>query len=177
MLQISQLDIAPGQSVQLRTVTWRQYKKVLEDLSSHRATKLAYNNGKLIIVRLHTKQEDNKEIISALINALLEELDIEFRSLGSTTFERRSDLKAIEPDQCFYIKNEKAVRDHHQIDIKKDPVPDLALEIDIDTRSHLEIYEAKVIPALWKIRQVGQSIKTQRAEKYKRVEKRKLFPH
>ena len=163
MLQISQLDIAPGQSVQLRTVTWRQYKKVLEDLSSHRATKLAYNNGKLIIVRLHTKQEDNKEIISALINALLEELDIEFRSLGSTTFERRSDLKAIEPDQCFYIKNEKAVRDHHQIDIKKDPVPDLALEIDIDTRSHLEIYEALGIPELWQFSQGWLSINTLRA--------------
>ena len=62
MLQISQLDIALGDFVQLRAVTWRQYKKILEDLSPHRSTRLAYNNGRLIIMRSHTKQENDKEI-------------------------------------------------------------------------------------------------------------------
>ena len=32
------------------------------------------------------EHEDNKEIVEDLVKALLEELDIEFRSLGSTTF-------------------------------------------------------------------------------------------
>ena len=176
MLQISQLDIAPGQSVRLRAVTWRQYKKILEDLSPHRATRLAYNNGQLLIMRPNTKQESDKEIISDLVKALLEELQIEFRSLGSTTFERRSDLKAIEPAQCFYIQNEKLIRAHHQIDIRKDSAPDLVLEICEDTQNHLDIYAALGVPELWQFNQSELSIHELWAGIYKPVEESTFFP-
>ncbi|MGD1863262.1 MAG: Uma2 family endonuclease [Phormidesmis sp.] len=176
MPQVSQLYIAPGQSVQFRAVTWRQYKKVLEDLSPHRAIRLAYNNGKLIMMRSHAKQEDDKEIISDLIKALLEELSIDFRSFGSTTFERRSDLKAIEPDQCFYIQNEKAIRDKRQIDLKKDPAPDLAIEIDAEARSHPDIYAAFGVSELWQFNQTELSIHQLRAGRYQTVEESSHFP-
>ncbi|MEL6352477.1 MAG: Uma2 family endonuclease [Cyanobacteria bacterium J06627_28] len=176
MLQTSQLDIAPGQSVRLRAVTWRQYKKILEDLSPYRATRLAYNNGNLSIMRPHAKQEDDKEIVGDLIKALLEELSMEFRSLGATTFERRSDLKAIEPDQCFYIQNEKAIRGKRTIDIKKDPVPDLVLEMDPDARTHVDIYQALGIPELWQFSQAELSINKLLAGRYVTVEESIFFP-
>lgn len=56
------------------------------------------------------EHEDDKEIISDLVKALLEELDIEFRCLGSTTFKNQFMAQGIEPDQCFYIKNEALIR-------------------------------------------------------------------
>lgn len=176
MLQISQLDIAPGQAVRLRTVTWRQYKKILEDLGPNRSTRLAYNNGTLSIMRPHAKQEDDKEIIGDLIKALLEELNIEFRSLGATTFERRSDLKAIEPDQCFYIRHEKAIRGKRSIDIKQDPMPDLVLEMDSEARTHVDIYQALGVPELWQFSKAGLSINKLLAGRYVTAEESVFFP-
>ncbi|MEL6471594.1 MAG: Uma2 family endonuclease [Cyanobacteria bacterium J06623_4] len=176
MLQISQLDIPPGQSVRLRSVTWQQYKKILENLGHRRAVRLAYNNGKLEIMRPHAKQEDDKEVVSDLIKALLEELNIEFRALGATTFERQTELKAIEPDQCFYIQNEKAIRGKRRIDLNQDPPPDLVLEMDAEARTHLEIYETLGIPELWQFSRSGLSMHQLQAGKYLTVEESALFP-
>ena len=136
MLKISQLDIEPGQSVRLRTVTWQQYKKVLRELGTHRAARLAYNDGILEIMVPSTRNEEDKEIISDLIKVLLEERQFEFRALGSTTFECRSDLAAIEPDQCFYIQHEQMIRGKNRIDLKVDPPPDLVLSIDKSLTNH-----------------------------------------
>ena len=67
------------------------------------------------------EHESDKEIISDLLKALLEELDREFLTLGSTTFKNKAMLKSIEPDQCFYIQNEAAVRGKKRLDLTVDP--------------------------------------------------------
>ncbi|MCC5623687.1 acyltransferase domain-containing protein, partial [Nostoc sp. CHAB 5715] len=41
-----------------------------------------------------------------LLKVLLEELDLEFWSLGSTTFDKESMDAGVEPDDCFYMQNE-----------------------------------------------------------------------
>jgi len=84
-----------------------------------------------------------------LLKALLEELDIEFRSLGSKTFKHATMLKGIEPDRCFYIQNEAAVRGKKRLDLTVDPPPDLALEVDITSRTHPDTYAALGVPELW----------------------------
>ena len=66
-------------------------------------------------------------------------------------------LKGIEPDQCFYIQNEAAVRGKKRLDLTVDPPPDLALEIDITARTHPETYAALGVPELW--RRVDQTIR------------------
>jgi Uma2 family endonuclease len=107
------------------------------------------------------EHESDKEIIGDLLKALLEELDIEFRSLGSTTFKNATMLKGIEPDQCFYIQNEAALRGKNRLDLAVDPPPDLALEValevDIPSRTHPDTYAALGVPELW--RRVGQTIR------------------
>jgi len=40
-----------------------------------------------------------------------------------------------EADECFYIKNEAAVRGKLKIDLTVDPPPDLAIEIDVSNSS------------------------------------------
>ncbi len=66
-IQISQVDIAPGQRVCLSDVIWAQFKDILEDLGEHRAAKVAYNNGKLEIMLPSPGHEDDKEIIGDLL--------------------------------------------------------------------------------------------------------------
>ena len=177
MLQVSQIDIAPGQSVHLRDVTWPQYKKILESIGIHRAKRIAYNNGKLQLMVPHFRQEDDKEIISDLIKALLEECHIEFRALGSTLFERQSDLKAIEPDQCFYIQHERAIRGKRRIDLSVDPPPDLVLDMAKTNPNRAEIFAALSIPEVWYCSQDGLSVYKLASNRYLQIEESPLFPN
>ncbi|MEH2263087.1 Uma2 family endonuclease [Nostoc sp.] len=70
--------------------------------------------------------------------------------LGSTTFKNQAMAQGIEPDQCFYIKNESEIRGKRRLGLEVDPPPDLALEIDITSRTHPNIYEALKVPELWR---------------------------
>ena len=106
LLNIRRIDVPPGQRVLLRDVTWQEFETILDELGEHRAARIAYDRGVLEIMAPLPEHEDDKEIIGDLLKALLEELDIEFRSLGSTTFKNQIMLQGIEPDQCFYIENE-----------------------------------------------------------------------
>ena len=150
LLELKRIHVPPGQRVLLRDVTWQELETILEDLGEHRAARIAYDRGILEIMAPLPEHEYDKEIISDLVKALLEELDIEFRCLGSTTFKNQAMAQGIEPDQCFYIKNESKIRGKKRLDLTVDPPPDLALEIDITSRTHPNIYEALKVPELWR---------------------------
>ncbi|HEY9605030.1 MAG TPA: Uma2 family endonuclease [Allocoleopsis sp.] len=150
LLELQRLTVPPGQRVFLRDVSWQEFEAILEDLGEHRAARLAYDRGTLEIMTPLPEHEDDKEIIGDLVKALLEELDIEFRSLGSTTFKNEEMAQGIEPDQCFYIQHEAAIRGKKRLDLTIDPPPDLALEIDVTSRTHPSIYEVLKVPELWR---------------------------
>ena len=150
LLELKRIHVPPGQRVLLRDVTWQELEAILEDLGEHRAARIAYDRGILEIMAPLPKHEYDKEIIGDLVKALLEELNTEFISLGSTTFKNQVMAQGIEPDQCFYIKNESKIRGKKRLDLTVDPPPDLALEIDITSRTHPNIYEALKVPELWR---------------------------
>ena len=149
LLEVNRIIVPPGQTVILENINWSEFKAILEDLGEHRGSRIAYNNGKLEIMTPLPEHEVNKEYISDFLKVILEELDIEFCPLGSTTFKNQAMSKGIEPDSCFYIRHETAVRGKNRLDLSIDPPPDLALEVDITNRSHPEIYESLGVPELW----------------------------
>ncbi|MEM9164286.1 MAG: Uma2 family endonuclease [Cyanobacteria bacterium P01_F01_bin.4] len=157
LLQVRQLHVPPGQRLLLEDISWSEFEGILDDLGEHRAARIAYDNGTLEIMAPLPWHEDDKEIISDLLKVLLEELDMDFRALGSTTFKNQNMLKGIEPDQCFYIANEAAIRGKQRLDLSVAPPPDLALEIDITSRTHPETYAALGVPELW--RRQGETLK------------------
>lgn len=150
-LQLNQIDVQPGQRVLLRNISWDEFEQILEEMGESRAARLAYYKGMLEIMVPLAGHEDRKEIIGDLVKVLLEELNIEFRSLGSTTFKRRIMASGVEPDACFYIQNEAAIRGRDRIDLNFDPPPDLAIEIDMTSSSEIKknSYEALGVPELW----------------------------
>ena len=121
------------------------------------------------------EHEDN-EIIGDLVKVLLEELDSEFRSLGSTTFKNPAMVKGIEPDACFYLQNEAAIRGKKRLDLTIDPPPDLALEIDVTSRTHPDIYEALGVPELWRFEEGNLQINVLREGKYVETKSSFNFP-
>lgn len=175
LLELRRINVPPGQRVILEDVTWQEFETILDELGDHRGSRLAYDNGLLEIMMPLPEHEDDKEIIGDLIKALLEELDIEFRSLGSTTFKKPA-AQGLEPDQCFYIQNEAAIRGKKRVDLSVDPPPDLAIEIDITSRTHPSIYEALQVPELWRFDQGNLQINVLEFGKYQEVLESPNFP-
>ena len=149
LIKFKQLDVQPGQRILLKDVSWQQFEDILEELGEKRAARVAYDKGILEIMSPLPEHEINKVFLTNFVEILLEELDIEFLPLGSTTFKNQLISQGIEPDNCFYIQNEAAIRGKDRLDLTIDPPPDLALEIDVTSRTHPNIYEALGVPELW----------------------------
>jgi Uma2 family endonuclease len=150
LLEVKKIIVPPGQKVILYDLSWDEFEAILVDLGDSRSSRIAYDQGRLEIMTPLPEHEVNKEYVSDFVKVLLEELDIEFCPLGSTTFKNQIMFKGIEPDSCFYIQNEAVVRGKNRLDLTIDPPPDLALEIDITNRSHPEIYQSLGVPELWR---------------------------
>src|SRR5919202_6228641 len=101
---LEQIIVPPGHQLLLKNVNWQQFKEILENLGESRSARLSYSQEMLEIMTPLPEHEDNKVIIGDFVKAILEEMDIEFRSLGSTTFENEAMRQAVEPDDCFYIQ-------------------------------------------------------------------------
>ncbi|NER23119.1 MAG: Uma2 family endonuclease [Symploca sp. SIO1C2] len=178
LLELRRLTVPPGQRVLLEEVNWHEFEIILEELGEHRAARVAYDKGILEIMTPLPEHESGKVFIGDFVKAILEELDIEFLSLGSTTFKNQAMLQGIEPDDCFYIENEAAVRGKDRLDLTIDPPPDLALEIDITSRTHPNIYAALGVPELWRFEKGELQINILQSDgKYASRERSGIFPN
>ncbi|BAY78570.1 hypothetical protein NIES25_50450 [Nostoc linckia NIES-25] len=124
-LQLQQLSVPPGHRVILHDISWQEFEAVLEELGDHRATRLAYSQGTLEMRMPLPKHEKAKVIIGDLVKILLEELEIDCETFGSTTFKRDDMVVGVEPDDSFYIQNHARMIGKERIDLKVDPPPDL----------------------------------------------------
>jgi Uma2 family endonuclease len=147
---LEQLVILPGHQLLMKDISWQMYEDLLDNLGEKRGSRINYSQGILEIMTPLPEHEDDKVIIGNLVEILLEELDIEFRNLASTTFKSQIMRQGLEADQCFYIENEAAVRGQKRIDLSVDPPPDLAIEIDITSRTRFNNYEALGVGELWR---------------------------
>ncbi len=175
LLSIKQLIVKPGHQLLIADVSWKMYNHILDELGEKRSYRVSYSQGNLEIMAPLPEHETAKVMIGDLVKALLEELDIEFLSLGSTTFNRESMDSGVEPDDCFYIENEAAVRGKSRINLKTDPPPDLALEIDITSRTRFDNYEALGVPELWRFNGQSLEINVLQEGKYVKTDTSRYF--
>jgi Uma2 family endonuclease len=138
--------------VVLKNISWKTYESLVNELAEQRGIRLTYDRGTLEIMTPSDPHEGNKQILGRFVETVTEELNVEIRSLGSRTCKREDLLKGLEPDQCYYIENERVVRDVEQIDLNEYPPPDLVIEIDITSSSinRMELYASLGVPELWR---------------------------
>ncbi|CBN57709.1 MULTISPECIES: Uma2 family endonuclease [Kamptonema] len=136
----------------LRNISWQTFESLLSDLGEHRSSRLTYNRGTLEIMTPLYEHEKPKEVLTALVGIIAEELNIEIARAGSTTFKRQELGRGAEPDSSFYVQNERLVRGKSKIDLRTDPPPDLVIEIDITSSSldSFDIYSALGVPEIWR---------------------------
>jgi Uma2 family endonuclease len=148
-IAIAQIQVAPGQRLILDNISWQEFEEILDDLGEHRHSHIAYYRGVLEFRMPLPGHERAKVLISHLLAVLLEELNLEWESLGSTTFKSQVMQAGIEPDDCFYIQNYQAMIGKQRLDLTVDPVPDLAIEVDFTSVTQVSAYEALRVPEIW----------------------------
>ena len=147
-----------GQSIVLHDVDWRTYKKV-SDAFRERHIRFTYDRGMLEIMTLSSEHESPKKLIGRFVDVLTEELNLPVRGIGSTTLRRKTQLRGLEPDDCYYVKNAPLVLNKKRIDLRVDPPPDLAVEVDVTSSSvdRMGIYAVLRVPEVW--RYDGQALR------------------
>jgi Uma2 family endonuclease len=148
-IAIAQIQVIPGQRLILDNISWQEFEEILEDLGEHRHSHIAYYRGVLEFRMPLPGHERAKVLISHLLVVLLEELNLEWESLGSTTFKSQVMQVGIEPDDCFYIQNYQAMIGKQRLDLTVDPVPDLAIEVDFTSVTQVSCYEVLRVPEIW----------------------------
>lgn len=145
------LTMQRADRVVLYNISWQQFENLLKDLGDKRAARIAYDRGTLEIMTPLPEHEYYKEVIGITVQDIAEELDLDYESLGSTTWKRESRLAGVEPDNCFYFQNEAVIRGKLQFDLNQDPPPDLVLEIDLTSKSlnRFPIYARLGVPEIW----------------------------
>lgn len=140
-----------AERVVLRGVSWEVYETLLREIGDQ-PLYLTYDDGDLEIMSPSPDHETWKTLIGRMIELLTLEKDVEVRSLGSTTFKRRDLGKGLEPDECYYLAHESVVRHQRELDLRRDPPPDLVVEVDISHHavSRERIYAAMGVPELWR---------------------------
>lgn len=148
-IAIAQIQVAPGQRLILENISWQEFEEILDDLGEHRHSHIAYYRGVLEFRMPLPGHERAKVLISHLLVVLLEELNLEWESLGSTTFKNQAMQAGIEPDDCFYIQNYQTMIGKQRLDLTIDPVPDLAIEVDFTSVTQVSAYQALGVSEIW----------------------------
>lgn len=149
-LQLQQIDVSPGQCLTLRQVNWSDFEAILDEMGDRRASRVAYFQGVLEIRMPLPEHEKAKIMIGEFVKILLDELEIDWEPYGSTTFKHPEMAAGLEPDDCFYIQNAARMIGRVRLDLSVDPPPDLAIEVDVTSKTKLAAYLALGVPEMWR---------------------------
>ena len=165
------------QRLALYNIDWRTYQ-ALGEAQKYQRFFLSYDRGALEIMVLGNLHEWYKDRFAYLITALAEGLDRQIESYGSSTHQREDLQRGVEPDQCFYVANFKRVHGPREIDLTRDPPPDLVLEIEISRSlvSRLGILEALGVPEVWRFDGQTLTVLLLRKGKYQESVRSLAFP-
>ncbi|MEO0802968.1 MAG: Uma2 family endonuclease [Cyanobacteria bacterium J06642_2] len=163
--------------VVLRSLDWQGFQTLRNVLSGDRHTRLTYFREILELTTPLEIHEFSGRLIELFVRILVGELGMDLKTMGSTTLEREDLVRSAEPDNAYYIQNHYLVADRN-IDLEKDPPPDLVVEVDITHTDidKLSLYAGIGVPEFW--RYDGDVWRIYQLEKavYREVESSPTFP-
>ena len=133
-------------------VTWDEYEAMLQ-IVGDRPIRVIYDQGEMEIFMPTFEHDNDAFLLGHLVCILTEELDMDFEGARTTTHKRKDLGKGAEPDDCYWFgENARHMRGKHQLDLNRDPVPDLIIEVDVTRTSldRLKIFAAMGVPEVWR---------------------------
>jgi len=145
---IQTIKLTPGSHITIPNLSWQDFEQILIDLGEKRSSRVTYFQGTLEIMSPLALHERPHRIIAYILTTILDIQGRNWEDFGSTTL-KRPQIAGIEPDTCFYIQNADRMKGCTNLDLKKYPPPDLAIEADVTSKTTLNAYEAMGVPELW----------------------------
>lgn len=146
---IQNMTLEPGSTATFQNVSWLEFEAMLRDLGEDRGSRISYFNHTLEIMVPLPDHERSIVLTSDTVKLLLRLQKRPWESLRSTTFKKALMAAGVEPDDCFYIENYKAVIGKSRINLELDPPPDLAIESDYTSKTRQSAYAALGVKELW----------------------------
>ena len=133
-------------------VSWDTYVHVREVIGDDSNVRLTFSRGVLEIMSPKRLHEQITRLIDMVVGHLAFDLGLNVDNCGAMTLRFEAAQRGGEPDSCFYVANESAVRGLEEIDIQVHPPPDIVLEVDITSPSldKFGLYLAARIPEVWR---------------------------
>jgi Uma2 family endonuclease len=158
-------------------ISWEQFEQTIAAMGDKRSSRVTYDRGKLEIIEPAQAHAYYKELVGNLIKELADGMGKDYESCGSTLWKRQAEEVGIEPDNSFYFQNEGVVRGRMDVDLEKDPPPDLVLEIDLTPKmlDRMSIYARLGVPEVWRYSESFLRIYRLEAGKYTETEDSSIF--
>ena len=163
----------------LYDIDWKTYTRLLRIFEqSGRRFRLTYDRGTLEIMSPLWQHEGPTDLLGCFIVVLTEELDMPRRAGRSVTLRRRRKQRGLEPDNCYWIANAPLVQGKRELDLRVDPPPDLAIEVDVTSSSinRMGIYSALGVPEVWRLSTGGIAFHTLESGAYQVRPNSSSFP-
>jgi Uma2 family endonuclease len=160
-------------------VSWDTYLQLLEELGDEGNVRLTFNRGVLEIMSPKRLHEQVTRLVDMVVTLLAFELGLNVDNCGALTLRVEAAGRGGEPDSCFYVANEPAVRGVENIDLQIHPPPDVILEVDITSPSldKLGLYLAAHVPEVWRYDGAHVTFQTLAEGQYQPASHSLSFPH
>jgi len=161
------------QRLLLHGVAWDEYCRISDQFDDRPAIHLTYLSGALEIMTAGGEHEELKKRIARLVEAWSEELGIDLRGIGSTTFRKKAKERGLEPDECYTLGQRPRVASPQGIDR-----PDIALEVIVTSPllDKLTVYAGLEVPEVWVWRANAFQVFLLEGDAYHPHERSRLLP-
>ncbi|MBC7818315.1 MAG: Uma2 family endonuclease [Planctomycetaceae bacterium] len=132
-------------------VSWESYELIAKALEG-RHVRTTYEDGRLEFMSTSGRHGILSRLLGRFVTVLTREFGIPILSCGDMTCAKESALRALEPDECFYLENEPLMRGKDEFDLAVDPAPDLAIEVELSPaqRDRMSVYAGLGVPEVWR---------------------------
>jgi Uma2 family endonuclease len=167
-----------AQTIILRNISWETYQRLLKERGRDAQPRYNYHLGKLEISIPSAEHERAKQAIASLVTSLAAGLGVHVEVCERVTFQEEDLDSGFEPDACFYIENPGVIRARRKVDLTEDPVPDLAIEINLGAPSlrKLPIFATLGVPEVWRYSADGLTIHKLAGDDYHELPSSEVLP-
>ncbi len=141
------------QRLVLGAVSWEQYESLLRIFPDHGGLRITYIDGRLTLLSPKRRHDWHEEALGDLVKAIASGFGIDWEPAGHTTY-RREDLHGgVEGDQTFYLGvNAETMRGPVEVDLSRQPPPDLAIEVELTHRADdsIAVWGRLGVPEVWR---------------------------
>jgi Uma2 family endonuclease len=135
----------------LHDIDWDTYTRLLRAFERQPGFRLTYDQGTIEIMSPRWDHERPADLLGSFVVVLTEELDLPRIAGRSVTLRRRKKQRGLEADNCYWITSAGRLAGKTTLDLRVDPPPDLAIEIEVTRRviNRMAIYAALRVPEVW----------------------------